>query len=115
MSIWADITKDPKTGHTVARDFFKAMAFAGALAWGTVMAYLKFRGDKDLTAEPMYALLAYSGGLQYIKARQTSGTGLPVMGASEPPAGPPPPPPPDAEETGIPPSKQETGASSATT
>jgi len=99
-----DIIRDPKTRHVVARDLFKAAAFAGALAWGAVMAYLKFRGDKDLTAEPMYALLAYSGGLQYIKARQTSGTGLPVMGASEPPAGPAPPPPPaNAEEAATPP------------
>lgn len=82
-----DIIRDKDTGHVVARDLFKAAAFAGAIVWGAVMAYLKFRGNKDLTPEPMYALLAYSGGLQYIKARQTSAAGIPPMGADEPPAG----------------------------
>jgi hypothetical protein len=82
-----DIIRDKDTRHVVARDLFKAAAFAGALAWGATMAYLKFRGDKDLTAEPMYALLAYSGGLQYIKARQIAAAGVPPTGAAEPPPG----------------------------
>lgn len=29
--IWADITRDPKTGHTVAKDYFKAVSFFGGL------------------------------------------------------------------------------------
>jgi len=85
MKWWADIVRDKDTGHVVARDLFKALAFAGAIAWGAVMAYLKFRGNKDLTAEPMYALLAYSGGLQYIKARQNAAAGVIPEGSSEPP------------------------------
>lgn len=80
-----DIIRDKDTKHVVARDLFKAMAFASALVWGATMAYLKFRGDKDLSAEPMYALLAYSGGLQYIKARQNAAAGVPPEGAAEPP------------------------------
>ena len=36
-SVWADITRDPKTGHTVAKDYFKALSFYGGLLYLLVL------------------------------------------------------------------------------
>lgn len=92
-----DIIRDKDSGHVVARDLFKAAAFAGALVWGGIMAFAKLRYDREITAEPMYALLAYSGGLQYIKARQNAAAGIAPTGSEEPP-----PPGPDGPQPGKP-------------
>lgn len=36
-SVWYDITKDPKTGHTVAKDYFKAVSFYGGIFYLLVL------------------------------------------------------------------------------
>lgn len=85
MKWLSDIIRDKDTGHVVARDLFKAAAFGAALLYALVLAYREGWCGVDMDTEPLYALLAYSGGLQYIKARQNAAAGIAPTGSAEPP------------------------------
>lgn len=86
-----DVIRDKDTKHVVARDLqkFGAFVLACLLAVAVAVANLVFKVEPaSLLFEIILSLLAYSGGLQYIKARQVASAGLPPTGASEPPPGP---------------------------
>lgn len=88
MKWLADIIRDKDSGHVVARDLFKALAFAlgSSLSVAVTVANLVFERKPDnLLGEIILTLFLYSGGLQYLKAKQNSAAGIPPLGASEPP------------------------------
>lgn len=65
---WRDITTDPVTGHTIAKDLFKAQAFYAGLLLCFVSAGSDVWGrGREVSIEPALFLLAYALGAQGLK------------------------------------------------
>jgi hypothetical protein len=70
MSIWRDITTDPKTGHTVAKDLYKAQSFYAGLFYLLVLVpgvVLVTPAHLVLPIEPGLALVTLAFGFQTLK------------------------------------------------
>jgi hypothetical protein len=69
-SVWADITTDPRTGHTVAKDYFKAVSFYGGIFYLLVLVpvvVLLTDPHIVLPMEPGVAMILLAFGLQGAK------------------------------------------------
>lgn len=93
MSIWADLTKNPKTGHYVAKDVFRTLSFfAGLLLCFVVAAADVYGGGREVSAEPALFLLAFALGAQGLKQyevqqnRRTADANGQPLAVPDPPA-----------------------------
>ena len=69
-SVWADITRDPVTGHTVAKDLYKALSFFAGLGYLLVLVptvVLLTPANLVLPLEPGMALVTLAFGFQTLK------------------------------------------------
>lgn len=88
-SVWKDITTDHQTGHTVAKDLFKAQAFyLGAFYLVVLMPVAKLVFHEDLTTAPGMLLLGLAFGVQalkegsnYLNRKTADDSGNPLMQA----------------------------------
>lgn len=88
-SVWKDITTDPRTGHTVAKDLFKAQAFyAGLFYLLLLVPATKLWLHEDLTTAPGVLLLGLAFGVQalkegsnYLNRKTADDSGNPLMQA----------------------------------
>ncbi|SNR92821.1 hypothetical protein [Hymenobacter mucosus] len=67
LKTWRDITVDTRTGHTVAKDLFKATAFYVGVSLCCFIAYADFNKGRPISPEPALFLLAYSLGAAGLK------------------------------------------------
>ena len=96
MSTWTDITTDPKTGHTVAKDLYKAQSFYAGLLYLLVLVpgvVVLTPAHLVLPIEPGLALVTLAYGLQtlkevsnYFNRKTADGAGQPL---TEPGTAPP--------------------------
>lgn len=96
-SMWADLTKDHKTGHYVYKDLSKVVAFV--LGCGLVLfaAYADYRAGRPVGEWGTVILLSYALGIGALKYKELqenrrtadeNGNPLAVPGSAEPPSTP---------------------------
>lgn len=97
MGTWADITTDPRTGHTVAKDLFKAWAFVVGVLLVVGAAVADYLAGRPVGIDGAVLLLSFAFGItltksvsEYFSRRTADGNNNPlaVPGTTEPPAEP---------------------------